>query len=137
VSAPYLYPRHLAGGHASPQQRWQEGALGRCSTFRSVWETSAPIGSLTEQQLFTKNREVLQDWEERQPRDGNPVAAKKRRTDLESDIIIEKNALQRLVETAAANACRGFIGPAATGSSVDDIRSLRDEVMENIARVQT
>jgi hypothetical protein len=27
-------------------------------------ETSAPIGSLTEQQLFTKNREVLQDWED-------------------------------------------------------------------------
>jgi hypothetical protein len=100
-------------------------------------ETSAPVGSLTEQQLFTKNREILQDWKERQLRDGDSVATKKGRTDLESDIIIEENALQRLVGTAAANACRGFIGPAATGSSVDDIRSLRDEVMENIARVQT
>jgi hypothetical protein len=73
--------------------------------------------------LFTKNREVLQ---ERKTRDGDLIAARKRRLDPEYDIIIEEYALQRIVETAAANACRGFVRPVATGSLVDDIRSLRD-----------
>lgn len=86
--------------------------------------------------MSTKTREGLQGWEERQPHDGGLTIAKKRRTDLESDVSIEGNDLLQLIENVVAKACRGFVMPAATGSSAEAIQSLRSEMTENISRVQ-
>ena len=100
-------------------------------------KTSEPIGSSAEQELSSGNREALQERDEQQFSHGGPASTKKRRTDLESEISIEQDDLLRIIENAAARASQRFIVPAATGGSVDDIRSLRDEMMENIAEVQT
>lgn len=100
------------------------------------FEGSAPIGSLAVRQLATKTREGLQSREERQPRDEGPAIAKKRSTDLESNVSIEGDALLQITENAVANACRGFAVPDATGGSVEAMQSLRSEMSENLFRVQ-
>ena len=69
--------------------------------------------------------------------DGGPAAAKKRRTELEPDISFDEDVFMQKIETAMANACRGFIMPGGTSSSASDMQSLRAEVKEDIARVQT
>ena len=99
-------------------------------------ETSKPIGSFTER-LSLQILERLQNQEEWPTRDEGPTTAKKRRTELEPEISIEEDVFLQKVENAMANACRGFVMPAATGGSVGDIQSLRTEVKEDIARVQT
>jgi uncharacterized coiled-coil protein SlyX len=111
--------------------------LGDVQRSGACGEAPAPIGSIAEQQFSTKSCEILQDWKDRQSRDGGPATAKKRRTDLESDVSIEGNDFLQKVENAVANACRGFVVPAATGGSGEDIQSLRSEMKEGIARVQT
>lgn len=84
-------------------------------------EASGPIISLDEQQS----------------QNGGLATTKKRKADLESDIRIEEDAFLQIVENAMAKACRGFVAPAATGSSGEAMQSLRSEMRENISSVQT
>jgi hypothetical protein len=104
VHIDYISGILLAGMPASNKGRWR-APLGDFPRSGACGEASAPIGSLAEQELSTKICEVLRDWEERQPYDGGPATAKKRRTDLESNVSIEKEALLQIVENVVAKAC--------------------------------
>lgn len=99
-------------------------------------EASEPIGDYTEQ-LALQIWGLLKNSEEWQNHGGGPVAAKKRRTELEPDISFEEDVFMQKIENAMANACQGFIMPGGTSSSAGDIQSLRTEVKEDIAGVQT
>jgi len=99
-------------------------------------EASEPIRDHAEQ-LALQIWELFQNREEGQNRDAGPAAAKKRRTELEPDISFEEDVFMQKIENAMANACRGFIMPGGTSSSASDMQSLRAEVKEDIARVQT
>jgi hypothetical protein len=120
-------PARSKGGRRVP--------LGGVPQSGASGEAAELIGGLAEQ-FSTEFRERLQRQEEWQSRDEGLTTAKKRRTDLEPEISFEEDVFLQKVENAMANACRGFVMPAATAGSVGDIQSLRTEVKEDIARVQ-
>jgi DNA-binding ferritin-like protein len=149
---------------SSAEQELSSGNREALSQAEALWESKSQIAGLACQDIRYKGpvyqtvrqnnnnksthkfiptrshalvRQALQERDERQFSHGGPASTKKRRTDLESEISIEQDDLLRIIENAAARASQCFIVPAATGGSVDDIRSLRDEMMENIAEVQT
>lgn len=108
-----------------------------------VFHVQGTVGKPPSQSEFYTEQLALQIWgllknsEEWQNHGGGPVAAKKRRTELEPDISFEEDVFMQKIENAMANACQGFIMPGGTSSSAGDIQSLRTEVKEDIAGVQT
>lgn len=130
-----ITPSTLLAGMPVRSKGGRRAPFGDVPRSGACGEAPEPIGSLTDR-LSTKISQGLKNWEERPPRDGGPATAKKRRTNLDSDVTIETEDLLNIIENVVAKACRGFVVPAATNSSAEAMQSLRIEMGENISRVQ-